>query len=1349
MDLATGFALLVDSRGSSASVKQRLPAGELGTVLMSSRPRFDVQFVDGDRDVSVSGTTIEQHLTAFGRSTAAAALLVLTGHVIEIDDEPALIIADDWRAEPTVRTIPLRHLSTVLREARPHTVAAVLAIEAQPDTQTPLDAAYARRLVEILATSAQHRLVVVHDYSLLPTLYQGLRGQALDPATGTVTLASLSRYLTRSIPDVALDCTSHEDTLLTPPSHTLTLPHSPHLASQRSADTPVPSLVGEVLPGRFQVIREIARGGFGVVYLARQLTIGREVAVKVLQQDVPPGSEEERFFVREIEAIGRLTHPNIVRILQADTTLDGRWFFAMELIPGPSLEQLLQREGPLPAARAIALTADILAALGAAHNAGVVHADIKPANIMVVPADSHIAQIERAVLLDFGQARLKSHVLDEASVKEPGADEACGGTPAYMAPEQLYHGRVDARSDIFATALVLHQMLTGWRRQSLRDLTPPLDAVTEPNLRAALAQALSIDPSERVASAAAFAAALTGQGAPPEPAPPPPPFSLNVALDEHTPLCGRDRALAALVEAVLFRPVVVYTGESRVGVTSVVRAGLVPRLRELGITTQYLSCRTSSDEQVRDAMATAEAHSLAEVRPAVLILDQLDGLHGDRSSESAGREILDLVHDLLRARERATLVLCVCEEHLASLDVRSHDVDATIVYLGPLTRAEAREVLTVPLAGVRVAMDAALSEQLLDDLEAAGSALASALGWDTSTSTVYPPHTQIVGAALYKSLPPGDGTLTLADYERLGCLPGIFAHHLTRVLRSALAARDTDATRTLLLDLVTTTRRDEPATEEALIAAQRARHPDTSAHTMLEVLRAWDVLIPTRSPSGEPSWMLTHASLAEPIADWANHHDSRRNQLRATLRYHLRRSTTAQPNVLGRAELQELTRYPALVDELEREWAQKLEHSASDPAKQWTPRRLIAHSRRVRIQRRVAIAGVVTVALALIAIVTGGWYQQRTLREYDLGRVELVLAPFDRDPKTGATRPVAPDTLPGLTWQLYDPNPDDPTVPGVTVAVDLVRVGSTRLDANGHSRTALVDVRGGPAFLRITGRGRDQRDCPPSWIPLRQLPGYAKREQTPPTLRIRVPTCQASMAGMREIPAGEFVHDGPGEPPTSFAAYVGDETMRHLDAFWIDATEVTNHDFAVFAEMSEFTGRGMPPYPTESPVLHLRHIAAPERPVTFLDWYQATDYCRFLGKRVPTSAQWEKAARGGIFLDAAQTRRNPLPRRNLPWGLPTSYQGRANVANANGAAAVGNYPTGASPYGVLDMAGNVYEWTRSPVPTHGTRAKFTRGGSWASPPHLEHYTIAYQNNRDARRAEYDLGVRCVLEPTVP
>jgi hypothetical protein len=299
----------------------------------------------------------------------------------------------------------------------------------------PERAARPGELLERLATGWEDHVIGVHISStgvpLVDALLAGLWGDALDRRTGSVTLASLGEHLARRVPEAALQTSPAIETFTSvPPLGTLA--HPPRTRPSTLEPSDPADLVGVVLPGRFRIERPLGQGSFGVIYRARQLSVERDVAVKVLHPGVDPDSDDGRLFVAEIQAVGRIDHANVVRIFQADVTPGGRLFFAMELLLGRDLQQIVDAEAPLETDRAVDLTRQLLAGLAAVHEAGLVHSDIKPANTFVTAA---ARGGERLVLLDFGVARLRT----------PAGAESAGGTPAYMAPEQLHQGRVDAR----------------------------------------------------------------------------------------------------------------------------------------------------------------------------------------------------------------------------------------------------------------------------------------------------------------------------------------------------------------------------------------------------------------------------------------------------------------------------------------------------------------------------------------------------------------------------------------------------------------------------------------------------------------------------------------------------------------------------------------------------------------------------------------------------------------------------------------------------------------------------------------------------------------------------------------
>jgi tetratricopeptide (TPR) repeat protein len=264
--------------------------------------------------------------------------------------------------------------------------------------------------------------------------------------------------------------------------------------------------------GRYRILRLLGRGGLGEVYLARDLTLDRDVAVKFVAPDKVADADARRRLLREARAAAALDHPGICTVYETGETDDGRSYIVMQYVEGETLSAVLAR-GMMPVRDALALCAEVAEALGAAHRRGVVHRDLKPGNIMVTPSG-------HAKLVDFGIAKI---VLAQARQSDAptttvttGAHSVMGsGTPAYMSPEQIQQGSLDGRSDLFCLGLVLFECLTGRRafggRTSLETMAnilhvhPPPPSSLRPELTEALDELcrrlLAKDPADRFHSA--------------------------------------------------------------------------------------------------------------------------------------------------------------------------------------------------------------------------------------------------------------------------------------------------------------------------------------------------------------------------------------------------------------------------------------------------------------------------------------------------------------------------------------------------------------------------------------------------------------------------------------------------------------------------------------------------------------------------------------------------------------------------------------------------------------------------------------------------------------------------------
>lgn len=272
-----------------------------------------------------------------------------------------------------------------------------------------------------------------------------------------------------------------------------------------STETPTPSQIG-----RYRIVRSLGTGAMGTVYLARDESLGRLVALKTFHRvagsDPHDRELQRKRLLREAKAAGTLSHPNVVTIydvLERDETV----YIAMEYVEGVSLEKRLASGGPFPWDEAVEILTQVASALDHLHDRGIVHRDVKPANILITTGG-------RVKITDFGVARPD----DPTQTQETSVF----GTPQYMAPEQIRGEAPDARTDVFAIGILAYEMLTGARPFSgntvaevthaiLYEPTPPPEerhpSVT-PTLSRILERSLSKEPTERFRSAGQMIRAL-------------------------------------------------------------------------------------------------------------------------------------------------------------------------------------------------------------------------------------------------------------------------------------------------------------------------------------------------------------------------------------------------------------------------------------------------------------------------------------------------------------------------------------------------------------------------------------------------------------------------------------------------------------------------------------------------------------------------------------------------------------------------------------------------------------------------------------------------------------------------
>jgi hypothetical protein len=269
------------------------------------------------------------------------------------------------------------------------------------------------------------------------------------------------------------------------------------------------------LLGQYTLEEKIGEGGMGVVYRAHHAMLRRPTAIKLLPLD-KAGAENIGRFEREVQLTASLSHPNTVAIFDYGRTSDGIFYYAMEYLDGINLEQLVKWDGPQPARRVVRILQQVSGALAEAHDVGLVHRDVKPANIILCERGG---MVDVAKVVDFGLVkRFRVNATDVTMGATVGATVV--GTPLYMAPESISgEGHVDARSDLYALGAVAYWLLTGtpvFKARTVLEVcahhlhTPPeppsqrLGRPLSPELDRLVLQCLAKSPVDRPESAHAL-----------------------------------------------------------------------------------------------------------------------------------------------------------------------------------------------------------------------------------------------------------------------------------------------------------------------------------------------------------------------------------------------------------------------------------------------------------------------------------------------------------------------------------------------------------------------------------------------------------------------------------------------------------------------------------------------------------------------------------------------------------------------------------------------------------------------------------------------------------------------------
>ncbi|MFO0551574.1 MAG: protein kinase [Polyangiaceae bacterium] len=271
---------------------------------------------------------------------------------------------------------------------------------------------------------------------------------------------------------------------------------------------------GQIIDGKYRIVRVLGVGGMGSVYEGENTRIHRRVAIKVLHPHVADKADIVQRFEREAQAAGRIGSQHIVEVLDLGNLPSGERYMVMEFLDGESLTSRIKVRGRLSPEETAMILRQLLEGLGAAHEAGIVHRDLKPDNVFLIRRSGQ----DFVKLLDFGVSKF-SNAGDELSMTKTGA---VMGTPYYMSPEQARGGQVDYRSDLYSIGVVAYQAVTGqvpFNAETFNellfkialDVPPPIETVVpgfDPSFAALVQRAMEREAAHRYQSAAEFAHAL-------------------------------------------------------------------------------------------------------------------------------------------------------------------------------------------------------------------------------------------------------------------------------------------------------------------------------------------------------------------------------------------------------------------------------------------------------------------------------------------------------------------------------------------------------------------------------------------------------------------------------------------------------------------------------------------------------------------------------------------------------------------------------------------------------------------------------------------------------------------------
>lgn len=635
----------------------------------------------------------------------------------------------------------------------------------------------------------------------------------------------------------------------------------------------------------FQLVRPLGRGAMGIVYLAHDQSLDRQVAVKFIAAHQPNARARERF-QNEARAIARLKHPNVVTVFRTGD-VKGHPYIVSEHLVGQSLAELSL---PLPWRRALGLGIRLARGLAAAHRQGVLHRDLKPDNVFLT-AEGEVK------LLDFGLAEL----VDAGAPTGTNRARTAAGTPRYMAPELFSGMPATPQSDLYALGLMLYEFCTGTlpprQQPGMRpeEARPPSPGMPEPpdyglvpslaghvpgmapEFAAIIERCLRAAPQERFASAEALCEELERLEPlhEPEVLPTGNPYRGLAPFEaEHRALFfGRDADIRAVIERLRLKPLVLVAGDSGVGKSSLCRAGILPRVARgaLDNTRDFSTVTLEPGRRPVAALAAALAPVLG--MPEAGLAAQLAGTHewlgpALREAYQGGRGLLlfvDQLEELITLSEPAQaahlarllgelalpaagvhVLLAVRGDFLTrvgALPGLGDVLERALYLLRPLTPEGAREAIAGPARSRGVVFE---SEELLQTLAGAMAQGAGSL-----------PLLQFTLTELWERRDSARRCITRAALDDMGGVAGALSRHADGVL-ARLAHAEQRAARRLLGRLITAEGTRSERSEEELTATS------TESRTALRALIEGR-LLHARTEAGLSSYEIAHEAL---IASW-------------------------------------------------------------------------------------------------------------------------------------------------------------------------------------------------------------------------------------------------------------------------------------------------------------------------------------------------------------------------------------------------------------------------------------------------------------------------------------------------